>query len=63
MIELTEVPSGDNIATIFADNVGGDAWVGAECWITGWGDDGTIFNYSKFVFQVLCITQRINNIR
>ena len=41
LIELTEVPSGDNIATIFADDVGGDSWVGVEdCWITGWGQTG-----------------------
>ena len=41
LIELTEVPSGDNIATVFADDVGGDSWVGVEdCWITGWGETG-----------------------
>ena len=46
MIELSEIPSGDNIATIFADDVGGDAWVGAECWITGWGYTGTnLYSY------------------
>ena len=42
LIQLAEVPSGDNIASIFVDDVGGDNWVGSDCYITGWGDDGTL---------------------
>ena len=30
LIELVEAPSGDNIATIFVDDAGGDSWVGVE---------------------------------
>ena len=42
ILELTEVPDDANILAVFADDQGGDAWVGTECWITGWGEDGKL---------------------
>ena len=47
LIQLAEVPSGDNIASIFVDDVGGDNWVGSDCYITGWGDNGTSHFYDN----------------